>query len=101
MFVGYQAVGTLGRSLVDGAEKVRILGERHRVKAKIVRISGFSSHADRDELLKWLQELEAPPRGVYVVHGETESAQSFGEYVREKTGWDVTVPEYKDEVILK
>jgi metallo-beta-lactamase family protein len=101
MFVGYQAVGTLGRSLVDGAEKVRILGERHRVKAKIVRISGFSSHADRDELLKWLQELEAPPRGVFVVHGETDSAQSFGEYVREETGWDVTVPEYKDEVILK
>ncbi|MHC4912032.1 MAG: MBL fold metallo-hydrolase RNA specificity domain-containing protein [Planctomycetota bacterium] len=101
MFVGYQAVGTLGRSLVDGAEKVRILGERYRVKAKIVRISGFSSHADRDELLKWLQELEAPPRGVFVVHGETDSAQSFGEHVRQQTGWDVTVPEYKDEVILK
>ncbi len=101
MFVGYQAVGTLGRSLVDGAEKVRILGSRYRVKAKIVRINGFSSHADRDELLKWLRELDAPPRGVFVVHGETDSAQSFGEYVREKTGWDVTVPGYKDEVILK
>jgi len=101
MFVGYQAVGTLGRSLVDGAEKVRILGERYRVKAKIVRISGFSSHADRDELLEWLRELDAPPRGVFVVHGEAESAQSFGEYVREQTGWDVTVPEYREEVILK
>ncbi len=101
MFVGYQAVGTLGRSLVDGAEKVRILGERYRVKAKIVRINGFSSHADRDELLEWLRELEAPPRGVFVVHGETDSAQSFGDYVRQETGWDVTVPEYRQEVILK
>lgn len=101
MFVGYQAVGTLGRSLVDGAEKVRILGERYRVRAKIVRINGFSSHADRDELLEWLVELDAPPRGVFVVHGETDSAQSFGDYVRQETGWDVTVPQYRQEVILK
>ncbi|MFC1675732.1 MBL fold metallo-hydrolase RNA specificity domain-containing protein [Planctomycetota bacterium] len=100
MFVGYQANGTLGRSLVDGAKKVRILGEKRAIKANIVRIHGFSAHADRNELLDWLQAMESAPRKVFVVHGETESAKSFGEFARERTGWDVTVPEYGDEVIL-
>ncbi|MBW8039644.1 MAG: MBL fold metallo-hydrolase [Planctomycetes bacterium] len=100
MFVGYQAVGTLGRSIVDGIKKVRILGEKRSIKAKIVRIHGFSAHADRDELLDWLKELEAPPRGVFVVHGETESARSFGNYIREQTGWKASVPEYQDKVVL-
>ena len=101
MFVGYQAIGTLGRQIVDGAKKVRILGQQYPVKAKVVRINGFSAHADRDELLKWLRELEAPPIAVFVVHGESESAKAFGDYVREQTGWDVTVPAYEDEVVLK
>ena len=100
MFVGYQATGTLGRSIVDGAEEVRILGEKYKVKAKIVRIHGFSAHADRNELLEWLRELKAAPRGVFVVHGETESACSFGDYVREQTGWEVTVPTYQDQIVL-
>lgn len=100
MFVGYQAVGTLGRQIVDGARKVRILGQKYKVKAKVVRIQGFSAHADRDELLNWLKELQAAPRGVFVVHGEAESARAFGNYVRKKTGWEVTVPDYQDEAIL-
>jgi metallo-beta-lactamase family protein len=100
MFVGYQAAGTLGRQIVDGARKVRILGKKYKVKAKVVRIHGFSAHADRDELLDWLRELQVPPRGIFVVHGETESAKAFGNYVRKKTGWEVTVPGYKDEVVL-
>ena len=100
MFVGYQAVGTLGRQIVDGARKVRILGQKYKVKAKVVRIQGFSAHADRDELLNWLRELQTAPRGVFVVHGEAESAKAFGNYVRKKTGWEVTVPDYQDEAIL-
>jgi len=100
MFVGYQAVGTLGRSIVDGIKEVRILGEKRKVEAKIVRIHGFSAHADRNELLNWLKEMEAPPRGIFIVHGETESARSFGNFVRKQTGWNVTVPEYQDEIVL-
>ncbi len=100
MFVGYQAVGTLGRSIVDGADQVRILGEKRRIRARIVRVNGFSAHADRDELLKWLQELQSPPRRVFVVHGEPDSAKSFGPHVRQQTGWKVTVPAYQDEVVL-
>jgi len=101
MFVGYQAVGTLGRQIVDGAKKVRILGQHYQVKARIVRIHGFSAHADRNELLDWLKELHAPPKRVFVVHGETESASNFGDYLREQTGWDVSVPAYQDEVVLE
>jgi len=100
MFVGYQAIGTLGRQIVDGAKKVRILGSEYPIKAKIARIHGFSAHADRSELLEWLTNLEVPPLGVFVVHGETESAKSFGDFVREETGWKVTVPAYGDEVVL-
>jgi metallo-beta-lactamase family protein len=100
MFVGYQAIGTLGRHIVEGAKKIRIFGQRYKVKAKVVRVHGFSAHADRDELLDWLKELEAPPRGVFVVHGEAESAKAFGDYVRDQTGWQVTVPDYEDEAVL-
>ena len=100
MFVGYQAIGTLGRSIVDGIEKVRILGTKHPVKAKIVRIHGFSAHADKEELLGWLKGLDKPPRRVFVVHGESESAKHFGDYIKEQTGWEVTVPAYQDEVVV-
>ncbi len=100
MFVGYQAIGTLGRQIVDGKKEVRILGGMYPVKAKVVRVHGFSAHADREELLEWLTELEAAPRAVFVVHGESESALEFGDYVRERTGWDVSVPAYEEEVVL-
>jgi len=100
MFVGYQAEGTLGRLITEGAKKVRILGEQYPVKAKVVKIAGFSAHADRNELFNWLSKLKKAPRKLFVVHGESKSAQSFGDFVHNKTGWDVTVPQYKDEVIL-
>jgi metallo-beta-lactamase family protein len=100
MFVGYQAVGTLGRRIVDGEKEVRILGQKRPVNAKVVRINGFSAHADKDELLEWLSGLKKPPKKVFVVHGESESANAFGNYVREKTGWQVAVPAYQDEVVL-
>ena len=100
MFVGYQAVGTLGRRIVDGEKEVRILGQKYRIKARVVRINGFSAHADRDELFKWLGGLEKPPMKVFVVHGESESAQRFGDYISQKTGWQVVVPAYRDEIVL-
>ena len=100
MFVGYQAVGTLGRTIVEGHKEVRILGEKRSIKAKIVQVHGFSAHADRDELFDWLTNLKKAPKGVFVVHGEAESAKAFGDYVREKTGWKVTVPAYQDEIVL-
>jgi len=94
------AVWPIRRSIVDGIKKVRILGVKRIIKAKIVRIHGFSAHADRNELLDWLKELEASPKGVFIVHGETKSAKSFSNFVKEQTGWKVSVPEYQDEIIL-
>jgi len=100
MFVGYQAMGTLGRRIVNGDEEVRILGQDYPVRAKIARIKGFSAHADKKELLDWLSGLKKAPRKLFVVHGEENSAKQFGEYVREEKGWQVAVPEYRDEFIL-
>lgn len=100
MFVGYQAVGTLGRRIVDGDPEVRILGANYPVKAKVVQIHGFSAHADKEELLEWLGSLKKTPRKLFIVHGEAQSAQHFGQFIRERTGWDVAVPDYQEEVIL-
>lgn len=100
LFVGYQAQGTLGRQIVDGLKEVRILGETHKVQARIVQMSGFSAHADRDELFRWLSGLRRSPRQVFVTHGEPEAAQQFARFLGEKTGWKITLPGYKDEVVL-
>lgn len=100
LFVGYQAVGTLGRQIVDGAKEVRILGQMHRVRARITQIHGFSGHADRDELVRWLSGLKKSPRHVFVTHGEPEAAASFSKFLHEKTGWETSVPSYEDTVTL-
>ena len=100
MFVGYQAVGTLGRQIVNGEKEVRILGQEYPVIARVAKINGFSAHADKEELFEWLSGLKKPPRKLFVVHGEAESANKFGDYIREKTGWQVVVPAYQDEVVL-
>jgi len=100
LFVGYQAVGTLGRRIVDGDEEVRILGQYYPVRARVAQISGFSAHADRNELLKWISGLNKPPKHLFVTHGEVEAANAFAEFLREQKGWEISVPEYQDEVIL-
>jgi len=100
LFVGYQAVGTLGRHIVDGAEEVRIHGRQHTVEARIARLYGFSAHADRDELMRWLGGLKKAPRQVFVVHGEPASAAAFREHLAKETGWDASVPSYQDRVEL-
>jgi metallo-beta-lactamase family protein len=100
LFVGYQAAGTLGRRIVDGEKEVRILGQQYPVKARVVQLHGFSGHADRDMLFRWLSALKKPPRHVFIVHGEESSARSFADFVTEKTGWQTSVPEYGDQVTL-
>ncbi|MBF8264620.1 MAG: Ribonuclease [Dehalococcoidia bacterium] len=101
IFVGYQAAGTLGRQIVDGAKEVRILGQMYPVKAKIVQMTGFSAHADRDELFKWLSGLRKPPKHVFVVHGEPQTAFRFVGFLKESLDWQISAPKYKDEVNLE
>jgi metallo-beta-lactamase family protein len=100
MFVGYQAEGTLGRQILDGAEKVRIHGQMRPVRARIAHVQGFSAHADRDELLRWLSRLSAEPRLVFLTHGEARVAESFKDFLKEKTGFKVTIPSYGERVRL-
>ncbi|MCH5251724.1 MAG: MBL fold metallo-hydrolase [Lachnospiraceae bacterium] len=78
VFVGYQTVGTLGRSLLEGVEQVKLFGESVEVKAKITKISGISGHADKNGLIKWVSSFtERPPRHVFVVHGEDTVCTGF------------------------
>ena len=100
LFVGYQARGTLGREIVDGARRVRILGQTHTVNANVVRLDGFSAHADRDELMRWLSGMKEAPRRVFVTHGEPESAKAFAKLVNKEKGWEVSVPEHNDSAVL-
>jgi metallo-beta-lactamase family protein len=98
LFVGYQAMGTLGRRIVDGAKRVRILGQYYPVKARVVQISGFSAHADRNELLRWISGIT--PRRVFIIHGEPKAASQFSRFLKEQTGWNVTAPVYGKSTIL-
>ncbi|QHI68272.1 MBL fold metallo-hydrolase RNA specificity domain-containing protein [Tichowtungia aerotolerans] len=100
LFVGYQAVGTLGRLILEGTDPIRIFGEEHEVKARIEKINGFSAHADQEELLRWITSMKKPPRRVFVTHGEPKAAGAFRKLLAEKTGWNCEVPEYQQEIAL-
>ena len=100
LFVGYQAAGTLGRQIVDGAKRVRMLGQYYPVKAGIVQLNGFSAHADRDGLVRWLSSLRKPPRRVFITHGEPDSSQHLAGLIRKSHGWETIVPSYQEQVLL-
>ena len=99
MFAGYQAVGTLGRTLVDGAKKVKLFGEDVRVNAHIVQTDGFSGHAGRSELIDWAEKVQPAPREIFLVHGEEEAIFSLSAALEER-GLSVTVPSLCDEIVL-
>ena len=84
---GFQAAGTLGRRLVDGARQVTLFGERIAVRARIHTIGGLSAHADREALLAWLASFEAPPRRTFVVHGEAGASAALREAMSQRLGW--------------
>lgn len=99
IFAGYQAVGTLGRLLVDGAEKVKLFGEEIRVNAVIEHLSVFSGHAGRNELVDWVSAITPKPDRVFLVHGEEEALDMLAGAIR-SLGYNVTVPNLLDEVVL-
>lgn len=92
LFVGYQANGTLGRTLVEGAEKVKIFGEEVHVAAEIKELPGVSGHADRLGLLRWASAFQERPRKVFVTHGEDEVTKIFAESLRHELGYDAAAP---------
>jgi metallo-beta-lactamase family protein len=101
LFVGYQAEGTLGRAILSGARQVRIHGQTRRVRARIRRITGFSAHADRAELERWLGSQSRPPRRLFLTHGEPQAAESLARLLRARPGWQVSIPAYGERVELR
>lgn len=100
VFVGYQAEGTLGRVILGGKKKLRLLGEEVMVNAQILTIDSFSAHADQDGLIDWLGNFENSPQAVFLVHGEKKAGEEFGEVVRKKTGFMAYQPRINQQVDL-
>ncbi|HPD25439.1 MAG TPA: MBL fold metallo-hydrolase [Candidatus Marinimicrobia bacterium] len=94
LFIGYQAVGTRGRTILDGAESVKIHGQYVPIRAHIESTSCFSAHADYHEILAWLSNFNSGPRKVFIVHGEPEPARSLSDKINQHFGWSTELPEY-------
>ena len=93
VFVGFQAAGTLGRRIVDGAKNVRLFGEEYEVRARVFTIGGLSAHADQAALLAWLGRFRKPPAQTWVVHGEPLAANALRDAIAARQGWTAQVPQ--------
>jgi len=100
ILAGFQAQGTRGRALQEGAKTLRLYGQEVAVNAEIIVMGQFSAHAGKSELLRWLTGLAAPPKQTYLVHGEPAAAQSLQAAIQEKFKWKVAVARYLDTVDL-
>jgi metallo-beta-lactamase family protein len=99
LFVGYQAEGTLGRHILDGAKRVRMMGMEVEVKSKIERIEGFSAHADAEELLRWAEGFGRKPRKIFVVHGELGASTALARRLN-SLGYETHIPKIGETVEL-
>ena len=92
MFVGYQAIGTLGRILVDGTDEVKLFGETIEVRAQIRTLAGLSGHADKNGLTDWIKGFEEKPKRIFVVHGEDSVCNSFTQFINDELGIKAYAP---------
>lgn len=92
LFVGYQAVGTLGRALLDGTKEIKLFGEPIEIRAEITQLGGASSHADKEGLIKWIDSFEPKPSQVYVVHGEDTVCDVFTKCLKDEYGLNAVAP---------
>lgn len=100
VFVGYQAAGTLGRRILDGAKKVRIFGEEINVDARVEMLEGLSGHADQTGLISWLKSFRQKPRNIFVVHGEEEAVKQFGDLIFRELDIVPIAPEYGESFMV-
>jgi metallo-beta-lactamase family protein len=100
LFVGFQAGGTRGAAMVNGAESVKIHGEYVPVRAEIVLLENLSAHADCAEMMEWLNHFDVPPRKTFITHGEPNAADALRHRIEERLGWRCRVPEYKEQATL-
>lgn len=101
VFVGYQAEGTLGRMLLDGAKEVTLFGEKIQVNARIYDLEGFSGHADKNGLLDWLKGFRKEPKHIFLVHGEPDAKEAFADTVRKELGYEPVVVTGNSEFVLE
>ncbi len=92
LFVGYQAVGTLGRAIVEGAKEVKLFGEPIEIRAKIMKLEGVSGHADKGGLTKWMLGFKNDPKMVFIVHGDDEVTDNFAAYLHDEHGFNTYAP---------
>jgi metallo-beta-lactamase family protein len=100
LFVGYQASGTRGRTLVDGAPEVKIHGRPVPVRARIAKLDSMSAHADRGEILRWLGMFQSQPRQVLLVHGEPGPMDSLKATIEQRLSWTVHTPEHRERLVI-
>jgi metallo-beta-lactamase family protein len=100
LFVGFQAAGTRGAAMLDGAESIKIHGEYVPVHADVELISNLSAHADYSEIITWLGGMEKPPKLTFITHGEPVAADAMRLHIEEQLHWAVEVPEYLEKVTL-
>ena len=96
IFAGYQAEATLGRYLLNGGKDPRIHGNYIHTRAEIQEVSQFSAHSDRTEMIRWLSGFQAPPKRLFLIHGEPDAAQSFSARVQQQLHWNVSIPQLGD-----
>jgi metallo-beta-lactamase family protein len=100
LLVGYQAVGTRGRQLQEGAKIIRIYGENVAVRARVETVHGLSAHADATALMRWLRTAGHPPSRIFVVHGDPGPAQALATRIDKELGWPVTVAACSNRVAI-
>jgi len=99
--VGYQAAGTTGRKIVDGATEVTIMKQRVPIRCRVARLDGFSAHGDAKDLVRWLEPLrDTPPKGVHITHGEPSAAAGLRRRIADAFGWEASIPAMGDRVLL-
>jgi metallo-beta-lactamase family protein len=98
ILAGFQAQGTRGRAVLEGAKTLRLFGHDVGVNAEIIEMGQFSAHAGKSELLRWLGRLPAGPKQTYLTHGEPQAAQALQKAIQEKFQWKVAVARYLDTV---
>ncbi len=100
LMVGFQAEGTRGRQLLEGAHELKLFGKYHPVKAKIEHLDSLSAHADQKELLQWLKEIKNIPEVVYLVHGEPLALDAFRVKIQDTLGWKTHIPKRNESIVL-
>jgi len=93
LLAGFQAEGTRGRQLLDGADEIKFYGKYVPVKANIDILDGLSAHADKNELIEWLSDIKKMPEQIFLVHGEPQALDALRVKLKDSLGWNVTIPE--------